>query len=209
MALATPTTPALIAGQVAPSAGPVSITVPPPTMIDVTLDNPDANAKIDLDTYMASIGYVFMEENPTPLHNGETVVWESGAWTCENIAPVTVKSLAEESTTKSAFTRKVRNSFTSGSAIAKHIILYDAVLETTSGNAWFEAHLILDGDQNNPLATMKQKPGGADRQLKFTGHIDPRVYGEGAHTIDIEYKKAGGGGSVKIKDAKVTIWRVF
>jgi hypothetical protein len=121
MALATPTTPALIAGQVAPGVGPVSITVPPPTMIDVTLDNPNADAKIDLDTYMSSIGYVFMEENPTPLQNGETVVWENGAWTCVTIASNTASSLSLESTTKVSFVRKVRNSFTVDGASGGHV----------------------------------------------------------------------------------------
>jgi hypothetical protein len=55
---------------------------------------------------------------------------------------------------------------------------------------------------------MKQKPG-TGRGIKFAGHISPGTYAEGVHTVDIEYKKAGGGGSVKIKDAKITIWRVF
>jgi hypothetical protein len=209
MALSSPTSVRNISEHVAPSAGPVSITVPPPTFIDVTLGSPTSEDKEDLDEYMATIGYSFMEEDPPPLQNGETVVWENGAWTCVNTASKTEKSLTLESTTRSDFSQKVRNAFTSESPTAKYIIMYDATLETTSGNAWFEAQLILDGDQNTPLASMKQRPGGANRQLKFSGHIDPRAYGQGAHTVDIEYKKAGGGGSVKIKDAKITVWRVF
>jgi hypothetical protein len=86
--------------------------------------------------------------------------------------------------------------------------MYDATLEATSGNGWLEVQLVLDDDQNNPLASMKQKPG-TGRGIKFAGHISPGTYAEGVHTVDIEYKKAGGGGSVKIKDAKITIWRVF
>jgi hypothetical protein len=209
MSLATPTTPAIIADHVAPSAGAVSISVPPPTFIDVTLATPTSEDKEDLDEYMASIGYSFMEENPPALQDGDTLVWENGTWTCAHMASQTEKSLGEESTTRSEFGRKVRNVFTSDSATAKHVVMYDATLEVTSGNAWFEVQLVLDDDQNTPLASLKQKPGGSDRQIKFSGHIEPTVYGEGAHTIDIEYKRAGGSGSVKIKDAKVTIWRVF
>jgi hypothetical protein len=209
MAVVTPTTLTTLASVLPSGIGTISIATPPPTMMDVDIQTPDANTRDDLDQFMESLGYTFMAEDPTPLDNGETVVWENGAWTCVNVAVQPANSLMEESTTKSDPTRKVRNSFVSDSASAKHIILYDAVLETTAVNTEFEVSLILDGDSAQPLATMVQRPGGASRQVKFSGHIDPAVYGEGAHTADIEYKKTSGGGSVKIKGAKVTIWRVL
>jgi len=207
MALATPTTILAISKQVPSAAGPITITVPPPTLIDVTLGNSTPEAKEDLDEYMSSIGYSYMATDPPPLKDGETVVWEKGAWTCINVAPIVAESADEESSTKSSFVQKVRNSFTSSSADAKYIIFYDAIIETSSSNCYAEVQLILDG--STVLTSVTRNPGGPSEQMKFSGHITPTAFGAGPHTVDVEYKKASGGGSVKIKEAKVTIWRVF
>lgn len=207
MALATPTNIGAIAKQVSPSVGTISIATPPPTMLDVTLENTSAGDKQDLDTYMASIGYAYMETDPVPLTNGETVVWEDGAWTCVHVTPDTTSSLNEETTSKASFVEKVPHSFTCTSASTQFFIMYDATYETTAGGCSVELQLILDG--STVLANIIDKPGGTGRQHKFAGHIEGAAYGAGAHTLAIEYKKIGGGGSVKISNAKITTWRAM
>lgn len=176
-------------------------------MLDVTLDTATADDKQDLDTYMASIGYSYMETDPAPLTDGETVVWENGAWTCVHVTPTTTSSLPAETTSKTSFVEKVPHTFTCATASSKYFISYDATYETTAGGCRMEIQLILDG--SNVLATLEDKPGGTGRQRKFTGHIEGAAYGAGAHTLKIEYKKTGGGGSVKVSDAKITTWRAL
>ena len=205
MALATPTNLGLIGKQLAPSVGAISITTPPPTLLDITLTNTSAGDKQDLDTYMTSIGYSYMATDPDPLTNGETVVWENGAWTCVHISPVTTASLELETSSKKSFDPKVSHPFTCQDATTKYFILYEASYETTSQNCRVEIQLILDG--SNVLATVVDKPGGTEQQRKFTGHIEGAAYGAGAHTLAIEYKVLGGSGSIKISDAKITTWR--
>ena len=204
MAIATPTTIGLIGKQLDPSVGAISIMTPPPTMLDVTLTNTSVSDKADLDAYMTSIGYFYMETDPTPLTNGETVVWEDGAWTCVHVSPTTTTSLVLETSSKKSFAEKAPHTFICKSATAKYFILYDASYETTSKNCRVEVQLILDG--TTVLAKVIDKPGGVEQQRKFTGHIEGAAYGSGAHTVAIEYKVLGGSGSIKISDAKITTW---
>lgn len=206
MAASTPTNIKAIVNQLPAGVGTVAITTPPPTMIDVQLENTSTSTKEDLDEFMAEIGYLYMDTDPAPLTNGETVVWENGAWTCINIAPITVTSDNEEGTTKTSSIQKMRNGFTSPSATAKYVVLYDATYETTSGGCKCEIQLVLNGSE--VLAEVVDKPGGKDKPKKFSGFIEPRVYADGAHTIDINYRKTGGSGSVNVRSAKVTVWRV-
>jgi len=207
MALAAPTNLGLIGKQLAPSVGAISITTPPPTMLDITLTNTSASDKQDLDTYMTSIGYAYMATDPAPLTNGETVVWENGAWTCVHISGTSTASLPQEGTTKQSFLQKLQHDFTCGAASEKYFIMYDSVIEASSGAAKVEAQLILDGTQ--VLASYKGKPGGADHQVRFSGHIEGAAYGVGGHTLHIEYKLSGGRGTVMISDARVTTRRAF
>lgn len=205
MAVATPTNIKAIKNQVAPSVGVISITTPPPTMLDVNLENTSADDKIDLDTYMESIGYAYMATDPTPLVNGETVVWENGAWTCINLTPTTTASLELETSSKKSFVQKATHAFTCKGAATKYFILYDANYETTTTNCSVEIRLILDGSVI--LATVVDRPGGPGKQRKFTGHVEGAAYGAGAHTLAVEYKVVGGNGSIKVSDAKITTWR--
>ena len=207
MALVTPTNLGLIGNQLDPSVGAISIMTPHPTMLDITLTNTSASDKQDLDTYMTSIGYSYMETDPTPLTNGETVVWENGAWACVHITPTTTPSLGVETSSKTSFVAKVGHPFTCTSASTKFFISYDATYETTAGGCRIEIQLILDGA--TVLATIVDRPGGSGRQHKFTGHVEGAAYGAGAHTLALAYKKLGGGGSIKISDAKITTWRAL
>lgn len=207
IAVATPSSVKAISKQVSPTVGSISITTPPPTMMDVELENPSADDKDNLDEYMASIGYVYMSTDPAPLENGETVVWENGAWTCVNLGPESSSSLPLETSSNSSFVEKVLHEFTCESASAKHFIMYDVTYESTSGNVQVEVHLILD--DSLVLARVVDRPGGSGRQRKFTGFIQASAYGQGAHTLRLEYKKVGGSGSVKISDARVSTARVI
>jgi hypothetical protein len=207
MALATPTNIKAISNQVSPSVGQISITTPPPTMIDVELENTSADDKEDLDSYMESIGYVYMATDPPALTNGETVVWENGAWTCVHLGPETSLDALETTSNASSFKEKLPHGFVSPSATAKHFILYDVTYETTSVGCRVRIELVLDGGQ--VLAWIEDKPGGSGSQRKFSGHIEGAAYGAGAHTLSLQYKRLGGGGSIKLRDAKITTRRAL
>jgi hypothetical protein len=148
-----------------------------------------------------------MDTDPAPLTDGETVVWENGAWTCVKVSPETSISLPLETSSKTSFVEKLPHIFTCSSASTKYFIMYDATYETTSGGCRVELQLILDGSQ--VLASVVDKPGGTGRQHKCTGFIKGAAYGAGAHTLRLEYKKLGGGGSIKISDAKISTKRVL
>jgi len=121
--------------------------------------------------------------------------------------PGSTMSMPTSATTNRSPQEKVQHSFTSSSDSDQHMILYDAILETTSGNGQMRAELVLDG--SDVLATLASKPGGSGRQVKFSGHIEAAAYGVGAHTLAIQYKKIGGKGSVKVSSAKITSWRTI
>lgn len=62
-------------------------------------------------------------------------------------------------------------------------------------------------DNTDTFGTLNAIAGLADSETQFTAHtIEASV--SGVHTIDIDFKKAGGSGYVSIREARITYWRV-
>lgn len=206
MSLVTPTTIKDMANHIAEDASEISITTPPPTMLDVTIDDPSAETQQNLTEYLDSLGYIFMETDPAPMQDGETLVWENGQWVCIKTTPEASDPVEAYQTTKASEKDHVSKTFTSDGG--KYMVMYQATISCTSSNGIAEAMLIADNDAQNPLASYTGKPGGSDKFVQFTGFVVPAVYSQGPHTIKITFRRKSGSGTAKIENARINVWRV-
>ena len=124
MAVSPATSVHSISTQLPPGVGTITIVTPPESVIDISVENASDEAKEDLDEYMSSIGYSFVEESPNPLQNGEVAVWDGSAWTYKSLSPFSGTSFPEESTTGSSPRRKLRHDFSVLNSEERHIILF-------------------------------------------------------------------------------------
>lgn len=112
--------------------------------------------------------------------------------------------LVESSTTSATYINKfsfVTNSLSEGS----YLIFAQATLSGSQPSTGLGARA-----QLNDAITFGElvvTPGIADSEIQFLAHMVAEDI-SGYQTIEIDYKKSAGGGSVSIKDAKIVIWKV-
>jgi hypothetical protein len=112
--------------------------------------------------------------------------------------------LVESTTTSATYINKlsfVTNDLSEGS----YLILAQA---TISGSLSSTGVAVMSQlNDTTTFGELSVTPGVALSEVQFVAHMIAESI-SGSQTIDIDYRKSAGGGSVSIKDAKIVIWKV-
>ena len=89
---------------------------------------------------------------------------------------------------------------------ANYILNYTAQLTTTASNGDFEVRV--QHDNLTTVATMLGKPSGIGYYVTFAGSYKFTA-ALGLGTFDMDYRRPGGSGSATIKEARMSLYRIF
>ena len=113
-------------------------------------------------------------------------------------------SEAESTTTSGSFQQKVSHSFTPQAAGDYHISWY---FEATHSIAVGEVEVQVDVDSGTIVGFTHTEPTDAD-DYESHGGFTRLTFSVAAHTVDIDFLRASGSGTAKIRRARVCSWRV-
>lgn len=111
---------------------------------------------------------------------------------------------AYSSTTSSAFQQKVRLTLTD-LPLGDYFLVVSAIVSGTKSNTYLEVQI--EEDDTTARAVTQFRNSRADAQYTYMSHEVLAAY-SGSHTFDLDYRKAGGGGSAGIEEAQITLWRI-
>jgi hypothetical protein len=133
-----------------------------------------------------------------------------GGWTLEEGVPGYPPELdfdtdlTEEGTTNSDWQEKLSMT-TSSLPSGSYIVLMQATVAGTKAST--KVGVKGELDDTTEIGSIIAKPGYTDGDLQFFAHAVLTSF-SGVHTFDIDWKLAGGGGTAKIRGARITLWRV-
>lgn len=88
--------------------------------------------------------------------------------------------------------------------LGDYFVVAFTVISGTSVGTEVASRLVWDAAER---ASVLAKPGVADGQVAFTPY-DILVNTSGVHSINVDWRKAGGGGAAVIHGARITLWRL-
>ena len=135
----------------------------------------------------------------------------AAAWSWEKVNPGGqfgselhwAEDITESSTTSSVWQQKLRLT-TTDVPLGDYLLLYAATIEGSLASTYVGAQL--EQDDTTVLSEAEVAPGPASA-LVTSGHVVLSAF-SGVHTFDIEWRRASGGGSARIRGARLTLWRI-
>jgi hypothetical protein len=154
-------------------------------------------SKDDLDAYMASVGWTFVETDPSDTPAQASAAEFGKKWGYE-------EDTGESSASNSTWVQKVRLSVSS--LPEGDYLLMFAMIAYSSANS-VVVGMRIEADDTTVLCSTLVKPGQTEAEVPCMQFARLSSI-SGSHTYDLEFNLSGGSGTAYVRQARIAIYRV-